>query len=64
MHDSLSYKRLAVVVVAAFTCWFCSTLVPSPYKKDAALVPMPADHQVAVPEPLSGLSPLPVALLA
>ena len=53
MNESTSYWRLAVIVLAAGTIWFLSTFVPSPYKKDTALVPMDASHKVSRPEPIS-----------
>ena len=53
MNRSTSYVRIAIVVVAVTTCWFLSTLVPSPYKKDTALLPLDDAHKVSRPEPLS-----------
>jgi hypothetical protein len=53
MNDSVSYVRLAVVAIVAITIWFLSTLVPSPYMKDTALVPIDSVRQASRPEPLS-----------
>jgi hypothetical protein len=62
MDHSTSYVRIIIVVVAAATIWFLSTFVPSPYKKDTALVPMGPVHQAPPQEPLSYVPGLPVHL--
>ena len=53
MNHTTSYVRIAIIVAAAGTIWFLSTLVPSPYKKDTALMPLDALHTVSRPEPIS-----------